>query len=397
MTLPLALPLLLFALVGHGAMWVAGFNQLHALPLHCRLINAIEKVVYAITAAVPTIYVWRVWRDGGSWLPLTDSPPNLAWAGYFVICWAFALFVGLRWLSRRWARPDGGALLSNHSTFVNVQHEVGQQLARGWRTRLLARFPGNQIFELQVNQKEITVPRLNPSLDGLTIAHLSDLHFTGGIARPFFDTVCERVNAMDADLIVVTGDIVDKTPCVEWIPETLGRLRGRNGVFFVLGNHDKRVRSVSELRAALTRCNLVDVGGRWLVIQIRGQPILMAGNEAPWFRPVPSREQEPKPPSGEWPLRLLLSHSPDQIQWSRRCDFDLMLAGHNHGGQIRLPWIGPLIAPSRYGVKYASGLFYEPPTVLHVSRGVSGLHPIRLNCYPEITRLVLRCRSGSKG
>jgi predicted MPP superfamily phosphohydrolase len=89
-------------------------------------------------------------------------------------------------------------------------------------------------------------------------------------------------------------------------------------------------------------------------------------------------------------LHVLLAHSPDQFKWARRRDFDLMLAGHTHGGQICLPVIGPIHCPSWHGVKYASGVFFEPPTVMHVSRGVSSELPIRLNCRPEVTKLVLR-------
>ena len=67
-----------------------------------------------------------------------------------------------------------------------------------------------------------------------------------------------------------------------------------------------------------------------------------------------------------------------------------MLAGHNHGGQIRLPYLGALITPSRYGFRYAGGVYFEPPTLLHVSRGLAGTHPIRLNCPPELALLVLQ-------
>lgn len=388
----LVFPLLMLALFGHVALWVAGFNQLHALPLPCRLIHAIEKAVYLIVAAVPASYVWQAWHTGRLWPPNQGGFATNAWTGYLVLCGVVAPIVVVRWMIQRLHVADGGALISNHSTFVKVANEVGQPLAHGWRTQLLARFPGNQIFDLQINEKQLQIERLSRNLDGLSIAHLSDLHFTGGIGRLFFEYVCEQVNQMDADLVAITGDLVDKTPCLDWIPETFGRLQGRQGVFFVLGNHDKRVRNVPELRAALTRHELVDLGGRWRIVTVRGEPILLAGNEAPWFRPVPRPEQEPPAPPGPPPLRVLLSHSPDQLRWSRRNNFDLMLAGHNHGGQIRLPWIGPIVAPSRYGVKYASGLFYEPPTLLHVSRGVAGLHPIRLNCRPEITRLVLRSK-----
>ncbi len=67
-----------------------------------------------------------------------------------------------------------------------------------------------------------------------------------------------------------------------------------------------------------------------------------------------------------------------------------MLAGHTHGGQVRFPLVGPIVCPSWHGTKYASGFFHEPPTLLHVSRGTGSYFPYRLNCRPEITKLVLR-------
>jgi predicted MPP superfamily phosphohydrolase len=96
-------------------------------------------------------------------------------------------------------------------------------------------------------------------------------------------------------------------------------------------------------------------------------------------------------------FRILLAHTPDHLPWAKSHTFDLMLAGHNHGGQIRLPWLGALISPSWYGWRYAGGLYHEPPTLLHVSRGIAAKHPIRLNCPPELALLVLRCGSPDAG
>jgi predicted MPP superfamily phosphohydrolase len=69
---------------------------------------------------------------------------------------------------------------------------------------------------------------------------------------------------------------------------------------------------------------------------------------------------------------------------------DLMLAGHVHGGQIRFPIVGSVLVPSRYSRKYDCGTFDEPPTLMHVSRGLAGQHPLRYNCRPEVNLLVLR-------
>jgi predicted MPP superfamily phosphohydrolase len=90
-------------------------------------------------------------------------------------------------------------------------------------------------------------------------------------------------------------------------------------------------------------------------------------------------------------FRILLSHSPDQFAWAARNRIDLMLSGHNHGGQIRLPLLGPVFMPSLYSRRYDRGFFRKGPTLLHVSQGISGQHPVRFGgCVPEISRFVLR-------
>jgi predicted MPP superfamily phosphohydrolase len=89
------------------------------------------------------------------------------------------------------------------------------------------------------------------------------------------------------------------------------------------------------------------------------------------------------------PLRILLAHGPDQFGWAQQNDFDLMLAGHNHGGQIRLPFLGAILAPSLGGTRYASGVFRRGRSVMHVSRGTGSLTPVRWNCPPEIALLIL--------
>ena len=195
--------------------------------------------------------------------------------------------------------------------------------------------------------------------------------------------------------MVISGDIIDKRKCFPWLSTLLSRLRARHGVYFVLGNHDLRVRNEMGLRDELTRCGLIDLGGRFQVIEIRGCPVLLAGNELPWFVPAADMQHAPDRLGQRRPFRIAVAHSPDQIEWSRRHDFDLMLAGHTHGGQIRFPVIGPVFAPSRYGVKYCAGTFFSEPTLMHVSRGLCGTRPLRFNCAPELAKLVLRSETAT--
>ncbi|MFP6613093.1 MAG: metallophosphoesterase, partial [Pirellulales bacterium] len=121
----------------------------------------------------------------------------------------------------------------------------------------------------------------------------------------------------------------------------------------------------------------------------------LAGNELPWFPPAADMSTANSRGDDSQLLRIVLAHSPDQFVWARQHDADLMLAGHTHGGQIRLPVIGAIVSPSRYGTRYACGAFFEPPTVMHVSRGISGTVPVRHNCPPELTKLVLVNPTGS--
>ena len=208
------------------------------------------------------------------------------------------------------------------------------------------------------------------------------------------EVIAGRANELAGDLVVITGDIVDKTHCIDWIPETLGRLRAKHGVYFVLGNHDKRVADVEHLRRTLTQAGMKDVGGRVMSVEIGNVEIQLAGNELPWFPLRAATDLFQAQVRDHAVFRILLAHTPDQYEWAKQRGFDLMLAGHNHGGQVRLPWIGPILSPSRFGARYASGLFEESPTLLHVSRGIAGTHPLRLNCPPEAAKLVLKCAQG---
>ena len=100
----------------------------------------------------------------------------------------------------------------------------------------------------------------------------------------------------------------------------------------------------------------------------------------------------------EWPeqvgrqgaFQVLLSHAPDLFYWAERAGFDLMLSGHNHGGQVRLPLVGSVFMPSRYSRRFDRDFFRSGPTLLHVSQGIAGKHPVRYGCIPELSRIVLR-------
>jgi predicted MPP superfamily phosphohydrolase len=129
------------------------------------------------------------------------------------------------------------------------------------------------------------------------------------------------------------------------------------------------------------------LGGQWETIVVAGSTIAIGGTAAPWG---PSIDPRAIPPAD---LRLLLSHSPDLFYQAQNWAVDLMFSGHNHGGQIRLPFLGAVFVPSRYSRRFDRGFFRAGRTLLYVNEGIAGMHPVRYGCYPEITRFVLRLGS----
>jgi len=249
-----------------------------------------------------------------------------------------AVFIPVIWSIRKMTGSGLSSPISNHTQRLDVAREIGHSLIGTRSAFFLSKVPGNQLCELYVHDKVVCHPRLVPALEGLTIGHLSDFHFTGKIKRDYFEYVIDRANELDVDIVAVTGDIVDKDECIDWIPSTLGRLKCRHGVYFVLGNHDKRVTDVPRLRSTLQEAGLIELAGRSLEIQIAGHRIALAGNELPWFGPASELSADQLDAQT---FRILLSHSPDQLQWARSRQFDLMLVGHTHGGQICSPSSAP--------------------------------------------------------
>ena len=352
--------------------------------------KSVSAVCHVLLVIVPIGVIWGASINGWlSEISVLEKSLLANWAIFAPFSILGIATIGL-WARRQFQTRLPAAVHENRVRVIDVAAKLGFKPLSGVRARLLSLVPGNQVLELAVQELHLELARLPKELDGLSIAHLTDLHYTGRIGIDYFEEVIRQTVALRADMIVITGDVVDKIEYLDWFDRTLAKLSAPLGIYFVLGNHDQFTGEAPRVRRALESIGMIDLGSRFKRLEVSGAEIILAGKELPWFSPPANMEQCPPRSADTGQLRILLSHSPDQFGWARRWDFDLVLAGHTHGGQICLPVIGPMVCPSWYGVHYASGTFYRHPTLLHVSRGVSGETPIRLNCRPELSRLVLQ-------
>jgi uncharacterized protein len=382
----------LVALIGHAALWVGTINRIHAIGAPRFLVMSFTVLGYAMLVfAPPTAFVWWLCDDQTIYNSAASTiAPGPTWY-YLVLCWIVAAGVVVLWIPRHLLRKPPVQVISHRTTLIDVAEQLDAKLLTGLSAQVLSYFPGNQVLQIAVEEYELAINRLPTKLDGFSILLLTDWHITGRIGKEYFAEIVRQANAINPNLIAICGDLSEDSAHFDWLSETIAQLRARDGIYFVLGNHDLFTHDAPRLRRMLTDAGLNDLGGCWKRLEIAGSEIILAGNELPWFSPAADMRDCPPRGSERKQLRILLSHSPDQFAWARHCDFDLMLAGHTHGGQIRLPVVGPIFSPSLHGVKYASGTFFAEPTLMHVSRGISSELPIRLNCPPELAKLVLRC------
>jgi predicted MPP superfamily phosphohydrolase len=380
----LTVVLFLAACLGHLVWMIFQHNWWYGQPLPKNTGKLVHLVHFVFIVGGWALF----WEIGPDPLPLFRWPPDVWWqpvlAVYVAACWfaGFVLAPGITLY--RLLRPLPKAVVASQSRMLDVVKELGVRPEGRGKRRLMTRLPRNEVFQVEMLERTLQLPRLPAAWDGLTILHLSDLHLCGIPDRHFYRLVMQRCAAWEPDVIALTGDVADSLHHHGWILPVLGWLRWRVAAFAILGNHDHWYEPTA-IRRRLENLGMTVLANTWRQVEVRGEPLVVIGQEQPWLNPAPDLRDCP---SG--PFRLCLSHTPDNYRWARRAGVDLMLSGHVHGGQIRFPVIGSLLVPSVYGRRYDCGTFHEPPTVLHVSRGLGGEWPLRFGCKPEVTLLTLR-------
>jgi predicted MPP superfamily phosphohydrolase len=240
---------------------------------------------------------------------------------------------------------------------------------------------------------EIFLPRWPAALDGFRIVQISDIHIGPLLDRRFAAELTERVNALDPDLVAVTGDLVDGSVSkLRDEVEPFGGLRARHGVFFVTGNHD-HYSGADGWSARMQELGMRVLRNERVTVQCEGGAFELAGvdDHRSGYETFGGEDLDKALAglSGELPV-VLLAHDPSTFKKACRMGIDLQLSGHTHGGQI---W--PFEYFVRLAIPFVAGLYQRGDAQVYVSRGTGFWGPpMRLGAPAEITEI--RIRSGSR-
>ena len=241
---------------------------------------------------------------------------------------------------------------------------------------------------IQLRRSRIHIRSLPPGLEGLRIGLLTDIHGRGPRAGSLVQRAVRLLARERPDLIAITGDLAEDAPGLYAVVRALAPLRAPLGVYTVPGNHDHRAGIDDWRRAVHGGTRARDLTNRYVLLRHRGARLCVGGVDDYYEgRPVLVL-----PPPGTRDLTVLLAHAPDQAERSRR-DWDavdLVVSGHTHGGQVRLPFLGPPIRSTEHDDLYEEGLRRRPWTQVYTSRGLGTTRlPVRFLTRPEVSVLTL--------
>jgi len=381
-------------------------------PLTARRVLTVVFVVFNI----PWVIVGVRMFSGSLW-SISRVPYIAPWIAWQLLGWVFCALVavylvgkGIWWLivrvrGKRYAvsgtadvvpsaplTADRGRLSRRQflvrATYTYAAAGVGLSAYGIWNAERLP----------TVTRRALVFPDLPPALDGLRIAHVSDVHAGIHMAEEKMAEIVALTNGLGADLIVQTGDMIDISQ--SYIPAYVRAFRDLHaplGVVTVLGNHDRYTGADAVIKGVR------DAGQTFVkngvhVIEHRGAAIALVGIDDPrnWRADDPQDEDLAEalrvtPPASQ-AFRILLAHRPGAFDGAAPRGIPLTLAGHIHGGQFYLPVIG--WSPGRLITKYVMGHFQKGASQLYVSRGIGVVGvPLRIFVPPEIALFELR-RSG---
>ena len=251
---------------------------------------------------------------------------------------------------------------------------------------------------LQVNKKVIINSKLPETFDGYKMAHISDFHNT--TSKKLAGSIINKIKDSKVDIVVITGDLIDsRRTNTKVAMEFVKELIKSNVVYYVPGNHESRIQEYKEFKKEIEKIGVNVLDNKAEQIIKNGDKINLLGIKDPAFSYEYSLDehlilkQEIESLAYDKSIyTILLSHRPEQFTTYVEQNIDLVLTGHAHGGQIRLPFIGGIIAPVQgFFPKYTEGIHKENNTTMVISRGIgNSIFPFRINNRPELLLIELK-------
>jgi predicted MPP superfamily phosphohydrolase len=253
---------------------------------------------------------------------------------------------------------------------------------------------------VQTTELSLSFDSLAPDAPPVRVVHLTDVHIERYSYREA--AIVRKVNALQPDIVVLTGDYLnlsrlrDPTSAAH-VRQFLSQLEAPYGVYAVRGTVEPSLESMAWL---VQGTDVTWLEQRVETIDVRDQKVTLVGvacsHDLELDTACLDQALNGLPQAAEDTFTLLLYHSPDLILEAADRKIDLYLSGHSHGGQLRLPLLGPIVTGSEYGRKYVAGLFREGDTQMYNSRGLglegSAMPRARFLCPPEIVSIELRGR-----
>lgn len=244
---------------------------------------------------------------------------------------------------------------------------------------------------ITVSKYTLSPENLPDGFNGYKIVQISDLH-----NKDFGRTLIEKIQALNPDIIVVTGDIIDSYHTDTAVSAEFAKAACEIApVFYVTGNHESRIEEYESFKAEIEDSGVNILDGKTVFLSKNSDEISLAGVDDPMFfgsavlgeqligfRKELSALSEEKSEK----TSILLSHKPEYFRVYAELGFDVVFSGHAHGGQIRLPFVGGIYSPGQgFFPEYTEGIYTEGKTNMIVSRGLgNSLFPFRVFNNPEI-------------
>jgi predicted MPP superfamily phosphohydrolase len=249
-----------------------------------------------------------------------------------------------------------------------------------------------QRTDFRVREVDIPLPGLPPDLDGLRILQLSDIHLSAFLSEGEFARVIDAALHLRPQLAVVTGDLISgHSDPLDACIRQLARLKADAGVFGCMGNHERYILAEDYTARQSARLGIRFLRGQAQTLRFGNAVLNLAGLDfqAQRERRRYLRGAERLIVPGA--TNVLLQHNPDVFPVAARLGYDLLLAGHTHGGQVTVEILDQSINPARFFTPYVYGLYRQGKAAAYVTRGIGTIGiPARIGAPPEISLLRLR-------